>query len=104
MSRRSREAKAERIHGKARTPHSAKPEACIAISRWLSEATPPESRPIKPSIPEGWQRVRPVAAILCFNAVIPPGWIPFSTRTGGVASLNHRLLAGKPPACRGARE
>ena len=35
----------------------------------------------------------------CYIAAIPPGWCLFAYVAGGIATLNHRLMAGKPPAC-----
>jgi hypothetical protein len=72
------------------------------ISRWLREAwraTPPDMIADKNSIPEGCQRDGATIS------GIPPGCGVLSLFSGGVArhaSLNHRLISGKPPACFGA--
>jgi hypothetical protein len=78
------------------------PEGKKASSRWLSEATPPDAVPKNPSASRRdarWGHVlqpdRPVVP----ESAIPAGMgIFYNSLSGGVAALNHRLLAGKPPA------
>jgi len=69
----------------------------IDISRWLSEerATPPDfdyNKPHPGGVPDN----------LASRSGIPPGCCLLSLGSGGVAhqaSLNHRLMSDKPPAC-----
>ncbi len=75
------------------------------MSRGLSRAAPPERRPQSPPDPgeiaAAGGRVRTELAFShAFPAGIPPGCAITTRRTvpGGVAPLNHRLMALKPPA------
>ena len=79
------------------------PGGMPAISRGLSGAIPPEHAHTNVPIPEGSQPW--VIAPQCsFDRTHPPGWHPSGmhdlvrTVSGGVAPLNPRLMAFKPPA------
>ncbi len=78
------------------------PAGVTEISRWSSEAIPPDRDcPARP-IPEGWQnRLKlPHAGTRSESCVsgIPSGCGTGRARlSGGVASLNHRLIADIPP-------
>ena len=77
------------------------PAGVTDISRWSSAATPPEEDRRTDPIPEGWQRspafdsrtplTRPTSGI-------PPGCESGREPcSGGVAALDHRLIAIIPP-------
>jgi hypothetical protein len=92
--------------------HATDPVRVAAISRWLSEATPPVRNPpivfasrrdasharldqedrSFANLQVTWLKTAPWLALL-------PECTGFETRprTGGVASLNHRLIARNPP-------
>ena len=100
--------------GRLRTP-----KGFQAISRGLSEATPPDGKPNKTSTPEGSQsfphelgyhrtaRLRLAFAVFFervprfIGRLLRPlrGRMWYSITTGCVASLNPRLIAGNPTGC-----
>ena len=80
------------------------PGGVVAISRWLSAATPPVAVALKRNDPgrgrshrrrSEWTRI---LSISMDTAATPIGVeAAFGQRPGGVAALNHRLTAGTPP-------
>ncbi len=73
-----------------------------AISRWLREerAPPPDSADREPTIPEGWQRLPRSAAYPSRLASRRDAiYISIDRWYLPLRGINHRLIAGKPPAC-----
>ena len=70
------------------------PEGIAANSRWLSKAIPPEKLPSQP-IPEGLQPCESLRGPHRLESLRDTE-DDFSTRSGGIALLNHRLLASTP--------
>jgi hypothetical protein len=73
----------------------------VAISRWLSEATPPEASDERQCIPEGCQREAGVRRDFgpdnSETGCDPSGIGLFAhVYSGGIAKLNPRLIAGIP--------
>jgi hypothetical protein len=99
--------------GRRRNHVTSHPGGMKAISRWLSAATPPVSRPLTSPHPGGMPGTRarhcdsPVimqgdrdsdATIQRETSGIPPGCEALHCCiSGGVAALNHRLMAVTPP-------
>ena len=98
------------------TESSPHPGGMPDISRWLSAATPPVKSPLSRALHPGgmpedfaadererlpkspktsdiWRHTA-----VAIPAAIPPGWsVPGDSSIGGVAALNHRLMAMTPP-------
>ena len=98
------------------TSRCGNPEGVQAISRGLSEATPPDGKPNKIATPEGLQsflrglgyhQPKPDICVISESAprflvrLLRPlrGRMWYLISTGGVASLNPRLIAGNPRGC-----
>ena len=69
-----------------------------AISRRLSVATPPEARANQHASQRDASMHRERFRTLGPLACIPSGCASFGPYSGGVASLDHRLIAAMPPA------
>jgi hypothetical protein len=79
---------------------NSKPIGFAAISRWLSGATPPDDGASISSSPRrGDSKV--LHAICTFSLLAPLSGCGRVCRvpSGGVAALNHRLMAGTPLGC-----
>ena len=90
--------------GKGAQPASIDPGGVPAVSRWLSAATPPVLWPNAASTPIGVAAVSiEIPRILVHSErrlwlrLLPGSFRLSATATGGVAALNHRLMATTPP-------
>ena len=89
--------------GKGAQPASIDPGGVPAVSRWLSAATPPVLWPNAASTPIGVAAVSIEILRILVHSERRRGYHPrpgsfrlSATATGGVAALNHRLMATTP--------